>query len=111
MEKFFYFGNVAAGNLSLAYPVENWRGAHPEDATTLHLYFTPMLEMGLSPDKDNDIMILTLSSDNKHKDVLESICEALNTSEDGVIVIVDIDSGEKINSYISAISVTMSRDV
>ena len=110
MEKFFYFGILSASNLSIAYPVESWRGAHPEDDTTLHLYFTPLHEMGLYPDKDNDVMSLTIST-NKHKEVLQAIAEAMNTSEEHVIVVIDIDTSEKVSSDISAVAAIMSSDV
>ena len=50
MEKFFYFGDVS-NSVAISYPIESWRGAHPEDDTTLHLYFTPFNEMGFAPQK------------------------------------------------------------
>ena len=111
MERFFYIGDIAANNISYAWPIESWRGAHPLSDTELNLYFTPHLEIGLYPDKDNDIVTLTLSSNNKHKDVLESMALEMNTSQSPVITIIDIDASEKINDYISSLTVTMSSDV
>ena len=111
MEKFFYIGDISASSISYAWPIESWRGAHPASDTTLNLYFTPILEIGLAPDKDNDVVTLTLSSNNKHKDVLESIAESMLTNEGSVITIFDVDTSEKINDYISGVSITMSSDV
>tara|TARA_R100001443_G_scaffold21957_2_gene34179 strand:+ start:410 stop:745 length:336 start_codon:yes stop_codon:yes gene_type:complete len=111
MEKFFYIGDISASNIGLSYPVESWRGAHPSSDTVLNIYFTPVDEGGLASDKDNDVIHLTLSSANKHKDVMESIVEAMNTSDEHVINIIDIDNSLKINDYISSVSVTMSSDV
>ena len=34
MEKFFYFGDITSSDSALSYPVESWRGSHPEDDTT-----------------------------------------------------------------------------
>ena len=77
MEKFIYIGNVTS-SLSLLYPAESWRGAHPVSDTELNIYFTPIEEGGLYPDKDNDVITITTTDISKHKDVLEALVEEIN---------------------------------
>tara|TARA_R100000315_G_C5222706_1_gene134325 strand:- start:1147 stop:1476 length:330 start_codon:yes stop_codon:yes gene_type:complete len=109
MEKFFYIADIGTSNVGFSYPIEHLRGMHPASDTTLNLYFTPIHEMGLAPDKDNDIFILTITA-NKHKDVMQSIVEAMNL-EENLIVIMDVDNSIVINSNISGFSFTLSSDV
>ena len=111
MERFFYIGDVAANNISYAWPIESWRGAHPASDTTLNLYFTPLQEIGLAPDKDNDVITLTLSDNNKHKDVLEAMALEMNSSEKPVITIIDVDASVTVSRFISSFTITMSSDV
>ena len=110
MEKFIYIGNVTS-NMSLLYPAEPWRGAHPASDTELNLYFTPIVEGGLYPDKDNDVITITTTDNNKHKDVLEALVEEINFGDSHVTVIFDADTGEKVHTQITSISATMSSDV
>jgi len=109
MEKFIYIGNVTS-SISLMYPAESFRGAHPASDTTLNLYFTPIIEGGLASDKDNDVITVTTTDDNKHKEVLEALVNAIN-EDNHVTVIFDADTGEKIHSQISGVSATYSSDV
>ena len=110
MEKFFYFGDITSSDSALSYPVESWRGSHPEDDTTLHLYFTPINEQGLAPAKDNDVMVLTIGT-NKHREVLTSIAESVG-DEENFIVIADNDNSIYIDSNIVTwAGVIMSSDV
>ena len=110
MEKFFYFGDITSSDSALSYPVESWRGSHPEDDTTLHLYFTPFNEMGFAPQKDNDIMVLTIVT-NKHREVLTAIAESIG-DEENFIVIADNDNSIYIDSNIVTwAGVIMSSDV
>ena len=111
MKRFFYFGDIAGNNLALFFPVEHWRGAHPMSLTTLNLYFTPIAEMGLYPDKDNEVIVMTLTENGKHKDFLESMIEAMNNSEEVLINIIDIDNSLKISEYVSSVSWTPSSNV
>ena len=110
MEKFIYIGNVS-GSISLLYPVESWRGAHPASDTTLNLFFTPITEGGMYPDKDNDIITVTTTDNNKHKDVLEALVEEVNYGEKGVTILFDADTGEKVHTQIASVSYTASSNV
>ena len=110
MEIFIYIGNVTS-SLSLLYPAESWRGAHPVSDTELNIYFTPIEEGGLYPDKDNDVITITTTDISKHKDVLEALVEEINFGDSHVTVIFDADTGEKIHTQISSVSATMSSDV
>jgi len=109
MEKFIYIGVV--GSESLMYPAESWRGAHPVSDTELNLYFTPINEGGLASDKDNDIVTVTTTDNNKHKEVLQAIVESVSLGENLITVIFDDDTGEKIHTQIASIATTMSSDV
>ena len=108
MEKFLFFRNSSA-NTSIAYPKQSFRGCYPRSDTTLEVYMTPIAQQGFAPGRDNDVWLLTITA-NKHKDVMEAISEALNVTEDLVIVIFDDVDSEAVSTYISNVSVTVSSD-
>ena len=110
MEKFIYIGSLT-GNISLVYPAESWRGAHPASDNTLNLYFTPIVEGGLFPDKDNDVITIETTDDNKHKEVIEALVNEINHGDSHVTVLIDKDSGESVHSQISGVTATFSSDV
>ena len=76
----------------------------------MELCFTPLQEEGKAPGKDNDIIVLTLNTANKQKDVMEAIAEAFVNPEEPMITIFDSDESIKISSYIDSYSVTFSSD-
>lgn len=108
MERFVYFHN--GSTFGLVYPVESFQGAHPASDTTLELYFTPITEEGYAPGKDNDVITLTLSSNNVHKGVMLAVGEAMGELEENFTVIFDSSTGEKIHSSISSFGYTPSSD-
>ena len=73
------------------WPVKNFKGCSPRSDTTLEMYFTPIHEAGQAPERDNDVLILTMSSDNKHKDVMQAIADAFCFPEKSVVTIFDSD--------------------
>ena len=110
MEKFIYFGTLS-GSIYLVYPAESFRGAHPASDNTLNLYFTPMVEGGLASDKDNDVITIQTTDNNKHKEVLEALVDEINHGESHVTIVIDKDTGEAVHSQIVGITITMSSDV
>ena len=105
MEALVYFND---GTSCRWWPLESFKGSHPRSDTTMELCFTPLLEEGKAPGKDNDIIVLTLNSANKHKEVMEAIAEAFVNPEDPLIIIFDSDESVSISSYIASFSVTFS---
>ena len=107
MEKFIFFND---GSHAKLYPAKNFRGGAPQSDTTLELYFTPLGEDGRTAGKDNDIVTITTSSNNKHKDVLLSITNDLALGENLVVAVFDSTTSEKIDDNISSIAYTISSE-
>jgi glycerol kinase len=98
------------GTTVVWWPVKNFKGCQPRSDTTLEMYFTPVNQRGQAPGRDNDVIVLTLSSNNKHKEVIQDITEAFCFPEKSVVTIFDSDESVKISSHISSYSLTMSQD-
>jgi hypothetical protein len=107
MEAVVYFND---GTSVIWYPLESFQGAHPTSDTVLSLFFTPKGEEGRAMGKDNDIITLTLSSNNKHKEVLDSISDSFCFPPKALITIFDSDESIKINDYIQSWSWTPSSE-
>jgi len=84
-EKFLYFrteatpeNDDAAGD-SAMYPLSNLMGMVPSADDTLNIYFKPMIGVQQNTDDDvaevlnNDYVVVTLSTNNTHKDVIERL--------------------------------------
>tara|TARA_R100000458_G_C8197869_1_gene189341 strand:+ start:371 stop:709 length:339 start_codon:yes stop_codon:yes gene_type:complete len=112
MNKFIYIGDIAASSAAYMYPAESFRGAHPKADDTLNVYFTPSREAGLAPDKDNDVWTLSLSSNNKHKEVMVAIAEAIAHGDEQIIVLADTDDSIFISEHVNGVSLqALSSDV
>jgi hypothetical protein len=107
MEKFIYIHDGTAVHL---FPAKNFRGGSPASDTVLEICFTPIQEDGRAAGKDNDIVEITTSSNNKHKEVLVSITNELALGENPLVVIFDSATSEKINSNIASVAVTKSTE-
>ena len=88
MEKYLYFrtentiGNDDAAGDSACYPLSNFMGFVPSADDTLNLYFKPAVAHSANdPDDDNsniinnDKIVITLSTNNTHKDVIARLCQ------------------------------------
>tara|TARA_Y100001938_G_scaffold109590_1_gene149837 strand:- start:2012 stop:2350 length:339 start_codon:yes stop_codon:yes gene_type:complete len=112
MNKFLYIGDLAASNHAHMYPAESFRGAHPKADDTLNIYFTPITEGGLAPGKDNDVWTLSLATNNKHKEVMTAIAEAIAHGDEQIIVLADIDDSVFISEHVDGVSLqALSSDV
>ena len=103
MEKFVYIHDGTTVHL---FPAKNFRGGTPTSDTVLEIFFTPIQEDGRAVGKDNDIVAITTSSNNKHKDVLISITDELALGEKPLVVIFDSPTSEKIDSNIASVAIT-----
>jgi len=111
MEKFIYIGDISS-NHAYMYPAESFRGAHPKADDTLNIYFTPIFEFGLAPDKDNDVWTLSLATNNKHKEVMTAIAEAIAHGDEQIIVIADVDNSIFISDDVNGVALqALSSDV
>tara|TARA_R110002167_G_scaffold150128_5_gene343726 strand:+ start:601 stop:927 length:327 start_codon:yes stop_codon:yes gene_type:complete len=105
MEKFIYLNDNS--NVILLYPASSFRGCYPKSDTTLELYFTPINEHGYAPNKDNDVIILTIGT-NKHKEVMLAIGEEINTGEVPYTTIIDVATGVKVSTHVTSFTYTAS---
>ena len=93
MEKYLYFrtqstiGDDDAAGDSAMYPLSSLKGMGPSADDTLNLYFTPMIPIQANdPDDDAcnfinaDKVVVTLSSNNTHKDVIADLCALFSST-------------------------------
>ena len=127
MENYLYFRNQATLSSdddvaqSGLFPVSSFLGMHPTTDTTLQLFFKPRLlvdstsNLALNQDSTHDVAASTLQqlssktesdsvvivvSANKHKEVMQAICNTMTQSQAGFINVADDISGAP--SYLHA---------
>lgn len=92
------------------FPVDSFQGCLPTDDDKLEMYLTPILEEGYAPGKDNLVIEFTLTEDNKHKEVMLAIADALVFPETPIVTLFDSVSSVKVSEYISSFTGTASTD-
>lgn len=102
-----YFNN---GTNVICFPINCFQGMLPRDDDKLELYFHPISEEGYAPGKDNFVIELTLNTNNKHKEVMTAISEAIVFPETPVVVIFDSTETSKVSEYIDSFTGTASND-
>ena len=76
---------------SACYPLSHFCGAVPSAADTLNLYFKPMIGVQQNTDDDvaevlnNDKIVVSLSADNTHKDVIAALARLFSGAANGGI--------------------------
>ena len=76
---YFNFGDSENNFVeSLVYPIENFRGFACIDATSLGMYFKPLLTSGTG---NNDLIDITIMS-GKHQEVIRDVWNLMKTSGD-----------------------------
>ena len=76
---------------SACYPLSHFCGAVPSAADTLNLYFKPMIGVQQNTDDDvaevlnNDKVVVTLSANNTHKDVITNLARLFAGAANGGI--------------------------
>ena len=120
MENYLYFrtqatlaqdDDVAQSGL---FPVSSFLGMHPTTDTTLQLFFKPRLlvdstsNLALNQDSTHDVTASSLQqlssktetdsvvivvTTNKHKEVMQAICNTMTQSQAGFINVADDESG------------------
>ena len=101
MEKVLYFNTGGSENAfreSLAYPAENFRGFNCIDATSLGMYFLPILSP-TNGDK-NDLRDLTITT-GKHQDVITVIQKEISSGTSTYVTIADDDNSKYIHEFIT----------
>ena len=104
MEKVLYFNTGDSENAfreSLAYPAENFRGFSCIDATSLGMYFLPMLSPTNSD--QNDLIDLTITT-GKHQDVITVIQKEISTGTSNYVTIADDDNSKYLHRFITSCS-------
>ena len=104
MEKVLYFNTGDSENAfreSLAYPAENFRGFSCIDATSLGMYFLPMLSPTNSD--QNDLIDLTITT-GKHQDVITAIQKEISVGASNYVTIADDDNSRYLHRFITACS-------
>ena len=102
---------------SACYPLSHFCGAVPSAADTLNLYFKPMIGVQQNTDDDvaevlnNDKIVVSLSSNNTHKDVIAALARLFSGAanggsiyNDGFISVADDVTGVYAVSGISGLS-------
>ena len=97
-EVYLYFrtidvlGNDDAAGDSACYPLSHFCGAVPSADDTLNLYFKPMIAVQANdPDDDaaniinNDKIVVSLSANNTHKDVIARLARLFSGAANGGI--------------------------
>ena len=122
-EVYLYFrtqatiGSDNAAGDSACYPLSHFCGAVPSADDTLNLYFKPMIGVQQNTDDDvaevlnNDKIVVTLSSNNTHKDVIAALARLFSGAanggsiyNDGFISVADDVTGVYAVSGISGLS-------
>ena len=104
MEKVLYFNTGDSENAfreSLAYPASSFRGFSCIDATSLGMYFLPIL----SPTNgdQNDLIDLTITT-GKHQDVITVIQKEISSGTSTYVTIADDDNSKYLHEFITACS-------
>ena len=122
-EVYLYFRTIgaigdddAAGD-SACYPLSHFCGAIPSAADTLNLYFKPAVaDQANDPDDDaaniinNDKIVVSLSANNTHKDVIARLMRLFSGAanggihQDGFIDVVDDVAGTSAVTGIAGLS-------
>ena len=117
MEKYLYFrtqatlGSDDGSGDSAMYPLSSLKGMVPSAADTLNLYFTPMIP--IQHDDQNasvinaDKVVVTLSSNNTHKDVIADLCALFSSTgsmKEGFISVADDATSKYAVSGIAGLS-------
>ena len=117
MEKYLYFrtqatlGSDDGSGDSAMYPLSSLKGMVPSAADTLNLYFTPMIPV--QHDDQNasvinaDKVVVTLSSNNTHKDVIADLCALFSSAgsmKEGFISVADDVTSKYAASGIAGLS-------
>ena len=117
MEKYLYFrtqatlGSDDGSGDSAMYPLSSLKGMVPSAADTLNLYFTPMIPV--QHDDQNasvinaDKVVVTLSSNNTHKDVIADLCALFSSAgsmKEGFISVADDATSKYAVSGIAGLS-------
>ena len=96
-EVYLYFrtqatlGSDDAAGDSACYPLSHFCGAVPSAADTLNLYFKPMIGVQQNTDDDvaevlnNDKIVVSLSTNNTHKDVIAKLARLFSGAANGGI--------------------------
>ena len=103
MDKVLYFNTGGSENAfreSLAYPAKNLRGFNCIDATSLGIYFLPILS---SSDDKNDLIDLTITT-GKHKDVITAIQKEISTGNANYVTVADDDNSNYLHKFITSCS-------
>ena len=94
-EVYLYFrtqatlGSDNAAGDSACYPLSHFCGAVPSANDTLNLYFKPMIGVQQNTDDDvaevlnNDKIVVSLSSNNTHKDVIAGLARLFSGASNG----------------------------
>lgn len=108
--KYLYFmeqtdGAFDAANDAVCRPASDFSGFGVTNTTTLDLYFNGLLEN--SGGTDHDKVALTIST-NKHKEVMETIVQAINFGKESFLVISDDSNSVFISPDITGCEVTVT---
>ena len=115
MEKYLYFrsdetlsnddDNAAGSNV---YPLSSFKGMEASSNTTFTMYFEPKVNHfgdGSAANADNlsDTVIVTISTNNNHKAVMEELTRHFANSSDHFIVVADDHASEYLASDIASV--------
>jgi|TARA_R100000482_G_scaffold111985_1_gene54466 hypothetical protein len=114
MEKYLYFRSNETlsedddnQNGSNVYPLSSFRGMEAASNTTFKMFFAQKNNSFASHDDPtfgiNDSVVVTISTNNNHKAVMEELTRHFANSSDHFIVVADDHTGEYLASDISAV--------
>mgnify|MGYP003140124031 CR=1 FL=1 len=108
--KYLYFANAIGGdgfdqNEMITYPVSALRAIEPADGgTTLNLWFNPAEFTTVAATDDADLVQLTVTA-LKHKEVIQAITKAINSSTvNGLIIVADEPNSSYLDTNITAVA-------
>ena len=114
-EKYLYFRSDAtlandddAANGSNTYPLSAFRGMESTSDTTLTLYFDGKVNFHgdgtANADNLADTVVLTISTANNQKAVMQGLVEAFNNAKGSFLVVADDHAGEYLVGDIASVA-------
>tara|TARA_R100001082_G_scaffold57951_1_gene32045 strand:- start:37789 stop:38166 length:378 start_codon:yes stop_codon:yes gene_type:complete len=110
-EKYLYIRTEAtaadddATGDSCCFPLSSFVGATPISDSILNLYFKSMCNFNGDSDGANEVVIsdsvqLRLANNNTHKEVMQDLVSFFSSPRDGMLVLVDDQTGEMFSSKV-----------